>query len=64
MPFSPFPRLMNPFENTAAAIERHLRMRRLREDDEAEPEFPEAEIDDSERRAAMVRERMRRLGIR
>ncbi|HEY7270716.1 MAG TPA: hypothetical protein VH951_12905 [Dehalococcoidia bacterium] len=64
MPFSRFQLFGNPFDNPAAAVERHIRARMLEEEADLEQEFPEAEIDDRERRAAMTRERMRRLGIR
>jgi hypothetical protein len=60
MPLSQFPLFGNPFENTAAEIERQIRQRRQAQAVE-EPEFPEAEVDDTIRRAAMARERLRRL---
>ena len=64
MPFSRFQLFGNPFDNPAAAVERHIRARILQDQTSEAAEFPEAEIDDTERRAAMTRERMRRLGIR
>ena len=64
MPFSRFPLFGDPFENAAAAVQQQLRLRRLQGQDATEPEFPEPEIDDFERRAAMTRERLRRLGLR
>ena len=61
MPFDRFQLFGNPFANTGAAIERQIRERWLEEERELEPEFPEAEIDTTQRRAAMTRERLRRL---
>ena len=64
MPFSNFPLFGNPFDNPAAMVERQIRLRQLESQEDEDREFPEAEIDDSIRRAAMARERLRRLGIR
>ena len=63
MPFSNFPLFGNPFDSPASIIERQIRLR-LRESQQAEDrDFPEAEIDEALRRAAIARERLRRLGI-
>jgi hypothetical protein len=56
--------LFNPFVSTPATVERHIRLRRLEEHPAPDSEFPEAEIDESLRRAAMIRERLRRFGRR
>jgi hypothetical protein len=64
MSFNRFQLFANPFESNASIIERQIRLRRLESGQEPDAEFPEAEIDDAQRRAAMVRERLRRLGLR
>jgi hypothetical protein len=64
VPFTNFPLFANPFDNPAAIVERHLRLRQLESQEQDERDFPEAELDDSIRRAAMARERLRRLGMR
>ena len=63
MPLNRF-QFANPFESPAATIERQLRSQFLSPEPDPEPEFPEAEIDDALRRAAMIRERLRRQGFR
>ena len=61
MPFSHY----NLYDNHQwETVARRIRLRPGRPTEEAEPEFPEAEISDAERRAAMARERMRRQGMR
>ncbi len=63
MPFNGF-RLFNPFASTSTTVERQVRQRWFEEAQASAPEFPEAEIDESLRRAAMIRERLRRFGPR
>jgi hypothetical protein len=63
MPFSYFQFNGSQWDEAAELLERRLR-RNQPGQPEREPEFPEAEIDDAERRAAMTRERLRRAGVR
>jgi hypothetical protein len=64
MSFNHFNLHGNHWETAAEAVARRIRLRSGPASEEAEPEFPEAEISDAERRAAMARERMRRQGMR
>ena len=65
MPFSHYNLYDNhQWETATETVARRIRLRPGRPSEEAEPEFPEAEISDAERRAAMARERMRRQGMR
>lgn len=64
MSFNHFQLYANPWDNTADVIERRLRLARTNGANEPEPEFPEAELDDAQRRAAIARERMRRQRAR
>jgi hypothetical protein len=63
MPFSRFPLFGDPFANAGASVQHQIRLRRRQDEDDAEIEVPSPEIDEIERRAAMTRERLRRLGL-
>jgi hypothetical protein len=64
LPFTHLHLYGNHWDEAADIIERTLRQRMPGPDGEPDREFEEAEISDAERRAAMARERMRRLGVR
>ncbi|HXH21492.1 MAG TPA: hypothetical protein VNN10_05645 [Dehalococcoidia bacterium] len=63
MPFSHFNLYGKPWDAAADLLERTIRIR-MQDEEEPAPELSEAEISEAERRAAIARERMRRLGIR
>jgi hypothetical protein len=63
MPFNYFQLNGSQWEEVAEMLERRFRRPQPGQTEPA-PEFPEAEIDDAERRAAMTRERLRRAGVR
>ncbi len=62
MSFNHFQFYGNHWEHAADTLERRIRQRQSQESNDLEPEFPEAELDDAIRRAAIIRERIRRFG--